>query len=157
MRSFEALHSDRDGRAISVKVRVTSGCFHREHSPSAYEIIDRQLASMPGFRRDFGFEEHESGPEVLLLITAATAALGLAREVVGLVTEIVKARHEGVDRGDHPSDPIEVIVRRIDDGNTIREETVLRIGHRETFDQQQLEARVAAMIESAATDLSDKS
>ena len=30
--------------AIWVKIRVTSGCFHREHSPCAYELIDSYLA-----------------------------------------------------------------------------------------------------------------
>lgn len=28
---------------ISIKVRVVSGCFHREHSPKAYELIDHAL------------------------------------------------------------------------------------------------------------------
>jgi hypothetical protein len=44
-------------------------------------------------------------------------------------------------KGDHPSDPIELIIRRIGEGDTCREETVLRIGHRDyPMDREQLEA-----------------
>lgn len=42
MRSFAAAHPG-DGIGLSLKVRVTSGCFHREHSPEAYTLIDATL------------------------------------------------------------------------------------------------------------------
>src|SRR6266542_4804124 len=65
MRAFELGHTTgNDGMPVSIKVRVTSGCFHREHSPQAYALIDQQLYSMPPDEA-FAFEEHESGPEVL--------------------------------------------------------------------------------------------
>jgi hypothetical protein len=42
---FEAPYLDKvKGAAISVKIRVTSGCFHREHSPYEYRIIDNRVA-----------------------------------------------------------------------------------------------------------------
>jgi hypothetical protein len=39
-------------------VRVTSGCFHREHSPHAFALIDSQLVSVPP-GAGFDFVEHE--------------------------------------------------------------------------------------------------
>jgi len=66
MRGFEARRAPKPGEAaVSIKVRVTSGCFHREHSPRAYELIDRSLAKLSGSDDSFAFEEHESGPEIL--------------------------------------------------------------------------------------------
>jgi len=44
MRGFEARRAPKPGEAaVSIKVRVTSGCFHREHSPRAYQFIDAKL------------------------------------------------------------------------------------------------------------------
>lgn len=42
MRRFEKNRTARAGDIpVSIKIRVSSGCFHREHSPHAYEIIDQ--------------------------------------------------------------------------------------------------------------------
>jgi hypothetical protein len=39
MRGFEARRAPQPGEAaVSIKVRVALGCFHREHSPRAYEL-----------------------------------------------------------------------------------------------------------------------
>jgi hypothetical protein len=83
MRAFEAQRPIPSGQAVSMKVRSTAGCFHREHSPRAYALVDSYLRSMPADASEFEVVEHESGPEVLLLIAGA---VGLTREVVGLVT-----------------------------------------------------------------------
>jgi|HubBroStandDraft_1064217.scaffolds.fasta_scaffold154617_1 hypothetical protein len=140
MRGFKARRPARAGDvALSIKVRVACGCFHREHSPLAYELIDSHLArSSP----DLEFVEHESGPELLVYMAVATAGLGLAKSVIDLVTAIVKARSEGVKKGDRPAEPLELIVRRVDDGREFREETVLRIGHDDTVDPKLIEKQV---------------
>lgn len=113
--------------AVSIKVRVTSGCFHREHSPDAYAAIDRHLAALPARERTFRFEEHESGPEVLLWLAVTTAGLTLAKSVVELLTAIVKARSEGAKRGDKAADQAELVIRRVTEAGAIKEEVVLRI------------------------------
>ncbi|MBI5511055.1 MAG: hypothetical protein HY903_20015 [Deltaproteobacteria bacterium] len=110
------------GTSVSVKVRVTSGCFHREHSPRAYEMIDRWLQATPDRCR---FEEHESGPELLVWVAVGTAAITLAKSVIDLVTAIIKARADGVRHGDHPSDPVELIVR-VTSEKGVREERLVR-------------------------------
>src|SRR5262249_27779034 len=112
MRSFEAHRSPQPGEvAVSLKVRVVSGCFHREHSPHAYAIIDQKLLAIPVADREFVFEEHESGPEILVYLAVITAGTTLAKSVIDLVTTIIKARAESVKKGDRPSDPIELIIR----------------------------------------------
>jgi hypothetical protein len=151
MQAFELSRATSgDGIPVSVKVRVTSGCFHREHSPQAYALIDERLDSMPR-DAEFAFEEHESGPELLVLLALATGGLGLAKSIVDLITAIIEARREGVARGDKPREPVELIVRRMD-GDEYREETVLRIGHRKEVNRARIEALVKDAIERLTLD-----
>jgi len=50
----------------------------------------------------------------------------------------IKASSEGIRKGDQPSHPLELIVRRVHSGNEFREETVLRIGHTDSLDEAKL-------------------
>lgn len=128
MRRFEKCRPPQPGEiSVSIKVRVGSGCFHREHSPRAYALIDQELMSFPSGPA-FEFEEHESGPELLVYVALATAGITLAKSVIDLVTAIIKARSEGVARGDGPSSPVELIIRRTGEGKEFREEVALRFG-----------------------------
>jgi hypothetical protein len=62
---------------LSIKIRVTSGCFHREHSPHAYALIDSYLE---GSATEFEFQEHESGPELLVYLALATGGPNAGQE-----------------------------------------------------------------------------
>jgi len=140
MRRFEQHKQPRPGEvAVSIKLRVYSGCFHRDHSPRAYELIDRYLRALPDTDTTLGFEEHESGPEILALVIVG---LGLAKEVIGFVTAIIRARSEGIKKGDRPSDPLHLIVRRIHRANSFREEEVLTIGHTDVIDEARLQQQI---------------
>jgi hypothetical protein len=153
MHRFAAHRSPKQGEAaVSIKVRVRSGCFHREHSPRAYEFIDRSLHQFAGPKAEFDFEEHESGPEILVYVAVATAGLALAKSVVELITTIIKARSEGIKKGDHPSEPVELIVRRVYGKDEFREETVLRIGHKEPVDQTKIERELKAALRKLLKD-----
>jgi hypothetical protein len=117
-----------DGLApVSIKVRVTSGCFHREHSPRAYRLIDEYLAGTDLSDVHCRLEEHESGPELLVYLAVTTAGLTFAKSVIELIAVIIKARSEGIRQGDGPSDPLELIVRGHSKDGEYFEETVLRI------------------------------
>ena len=87
----EHAHGD-DGLAVSIKVRVASGCFHREHSPQAYRMIDEYLQLHAPEDARWSFQEHESGPELLVYLAVTTAGLSLAASIINLVTAIIKAR-----------------------------------------------------------------
>jgi hypothetical protein len=144
MRGFSGRRPARVGDVpLSIKLRVVSGCFHREHSPDAYALIDSQLRSLSP---DVEFVEHESGPELLVYLAVATAGLTLAKSVIDLITAIIKARSDGVKRGDHPADPLELVIRRVDDGHEFREEVVFRIGHTDPVDARAVEKQVAKAI-----------
>jgi hypothetical protein len=144
MRGFSGRRPARAGDvALSIKLRVVSGCFHREHSPGAYALIDSHLGSLSP---DVEFVEHESGPELLVYLAVATASLTLAKSVIDLITAIIKARSDGVKRGDRPADPLELIIRRVDDGHEFREEVVFRIGHTELVDAKAVEKQVEEAI-----------
>ena len=154
MRAFEANRAPRGGEvSISLKVRVVSGCFHREHSPHAYALIDKQLASRASRQPQFAFVEHESGPELLVYVALGTAGITLAASVIDLVTAIIKARSEGIKKGDRPSDPLEVIVRRVGDGDKFVEETVLRVGPADPVNAGEIEARINAALQRLLQDM----
>lgn len=152
MHRFERQGAPRLGEvAVSIKIRVVSGCFHREHSPRAYELVDSQLAKI---RPDsaLAIEEHESGPELLVYLAVATAGITLAKTVIDLITAIIKARSEGVKKGDTPADPIQLIVRRVGDDREFREEIVLRIGKQDRVDAK----AIAKQLDESLRRLVDK-
>jgi len=144
MRSFRHLSPPCSGEvALSIKVRVVSGCFHREHSPRAFALIDHRLGNLS---HDVEFVEHENGPEILAYLAAATGALTLAKSVIDLITAIIKARSDGVKKGDRADAPVELIVRSVDDGHEYREEVIFRIGHTEPVDAQAIEKQVEEAV-----------
>lgn len=129
-----------NGQVVSIKVRVESGCFHREHSPEAYKIIDAKFRDLP---ENVEVIEHESGPELLAYLGGA---LALAGGVVTLVTSIIQARSTGITKGDRPSDPLVLLVRRVDKQDGYHEETVLRIGHTDKLDSGEVADKLNASI-----------
>jgi hypothetical protein len=133
-----------NGHVVSVKVRVESGCFHREHSPEAYKIIDARLRRPPSHAEVI---EHESGPELLLYLAVTAGALSLAKSVIELITEIFKARAAGIKKGDRPTDPLVLIVRRVDEKNEYHEDVILRVGHTDAVDSGAIEKELTAAIQ----------
>jgi hypothetical protein len=129
------------GWPVSIKVRVTSGCFHREHSPRAYHLIDASF-SKHSDSSDFDYLEHESGPELLVYLAVATAGVTLVKSVIDLIITIIKSRSEGVKKGDKPSDPLELIVRHVDEERKFREEIILRIGSSDAIDAMAIETQL---------------
>lgn len=100
MRLFEARRAPNGNEvSVSTKLRVISGCFHREHSRNAYDIIDKHLR-----------------------------------------------------RGDRPSEPLELIVRRLESDDQFVEETVLRIGHTEGLDSAVIQARLRQALDRIVHD-----
>jgi len=161
MIDFESQKAPRpDQTAVSIKVRVSLGCFHREHSPHAYEILDRHLLAIHPEDQMFSFREHESGPEILVYLAVTTAGITLAKSVIDLITTIIKARSEGIKKGDHPSAPIELIVRRVYKDGEVHEETVLRVAHNDVVDpttiQKKLEACLAKLVKDESEGMDNK-
>lgn len=126
MQHFGAIKSD-GHLPVSIKVRIGSGCFHREHSPEAYRLIDNYIAQADLSELHYEIEEHETGPEVLVYLAVTAAGLGFAKSLVELITAIIKSRSEGIKRGDRRSDPVEIIVRGHSKEGEYFEEKILRI------------------------------
>lgn len=129
-------------RTLSMKFRVTSGCFHREHSPEAYRLIDSRLAILAKRADRPDWLEHENGPELLVHAAVVTAGLTLVKSVVDLVVTVLKARSEGIKKGDRPAEPLEVIVRRSSDGSRVDEEIILRVRHTDAVHASDVERRL---------------
>ena len=143
MGDFASRQQHKNGKGVSIKVRIVDGCFHREHSSEAYRLIDKETSKLPN---DVELVEHESGPELLVYLAAGTAVLTVAKSVIELITEIIKARSAGIQKGDHPKGPLEIIVRRIDEKNGFQEETILRIGHQEKVESKVIDEKVNAAV-----------
>lgn len=140
IRDFAALHPSRDGHIpVSIKIRVTSGCFHRQHSPMAYKIIDKHLALLPPDQLDFMFEEHESGPEILVYLAIMTAGISFAKSVIDLITAIIKARTEGIRQGDNPRDKLKLIIRRTRKNGDVLEKEVMKFETEGPIDKIEIE------------------
>lgn len=128
---------------VSIKVRVTSGCFHREHSPQAYRLIDDYLTSSDLSDVHCRFEEHESGPELLVYLAVTTVGLNFAKSVIELITAIIKARSDGIKKGDRPSDPLELIIRGHSKDGEYFEEPILRIPSHQDITAKQIKEALA--------------
>jgi hypothetical protein len=143
MENFSSRRPHNGGDAVSIKIGIDSGCFHREHSPEAYRLIDQKISKI---HDDIQFVEHETGPELLVYLAVGTAALSLGKSVIELITEIIKARSAGIQKGDHPREPLKLIVRRTDEKNGFQEEIILCIGHHESIDQKTIDEKVNAAV-----------
>lgn|GEM_PF-2922865 len=141
---------DSPGNALSIKIRPVGGCFHREHSREAYKIIDGLLKNSS--YQDIVFEEHESGPELLVWLAIGAAGLSLAKSVVELVTEIIKARHDGIHKWDSPQSPLELILRRTDKKKKIEDIAVLRIDNNTEISKDIIEKAMLTGIEKLFSD-----
>lgn len=60
-------------------------------------------------------------------MTLTAAGLQFAKSVIDLIVAILKARTEGIQRGDHPHDPLKLIMRKINRGGNCIEEELLTI------------------------------
>jgi hypothetical protein len=149
MQSFGDLQSGTPGEfPVSIKVRVEGGCYCRSCCRAAWEMIDLELQ---GHKLDahplFRFEEHESGPEILAYVVLG---VGLAKEIVSLVTAVIQARTEGRRRGDRRSDPVTLIVRRMESKDRVLEERVMTFSGDEQVTPEQIEALLSRGIQKIA-------
>ncbi len=126
IKNYESMNANKEQEVtVLIKVGVSSGCFHREHSPYAYKIINEYMDSHPS--KEYLFEEHESGPEILTSLLKIAQVINFPTSVINLVTAIIKARTEGIFHGDRKNAPIELAVRTFDENGKLRKEKVLRI------------------------------
>lgn len=152
MMQFEKNHFMDKGTPVSIKIRVGTGCFHREHSPQAYKIIDQYLESLEEENIDFSFEEHESGPEILVFLAVTTAGITLAKSIIDLITVIIKARTEGIKKGDSPSAPIKLIIRRSRSDSKVTEEEVMHFETNDPVDEIEIEETLTTAVKNLLED-----
>jgi hypothetical protein len=123
-----------------------SGCFHREHSPKAYELIDDAMRMYHISADGAVMEEHESGPEILVWLAVVAGTLNLATSIVNLVTAIVKARSEGIRKGDDRRDPVEIVVRGENRKGLYCEQQVLIVHAGKKLDEQRFHRQLDQAI-----------
>lgn len=152
MGAFDQGHPDRGSISVSFKVRVTGGCFHREHSPYAYHLIDEFLRSQNIREKRVSVIEHESGPEVLAYIALAAGVLNITASVVNLIAVIIKARSEGIKHGDRPDAPLELIIRGFGKDGNLQEEKVLTFHAHDKVDAKLIESALRQSFGAAVQD-----
>lgn len=138
-------HKTIDGETFLIKLR-TIGCFHREHSPVAYRLIDDYFSVLPESDCYFKFEEHESGPEILVYLAVTTSGITLAKSIIDLIMAILKARSEGIKKGDKRSS-LELVVRKIQTKDETVEEKIIRVDDLSDFlDKQELQKQIEKSV-----------
>lgn len=153
-----------EGPIVSFKIRAVTGCYCRGCCPAAHQELDRYLKEHPFDARYFQYLEHESGPELLIYIGAATAAtvmltagINLVKSVVDLATTVVKARADGRKQGDRKPEPLVIIVRTIDGAGAYRECEILQVDTLAPPTPKAIEKAVTEEFEKiAAAWISDK-
>jgi hypothetical protein len=133
---FENHFNDGTGVTISIKIRVDSGCFHRECSPHAYAIIDKELTILNPKKEKAVLIEHESGPEILVYLTIVSGSITLTTAIINIVTAIINARKKGIELGDRPNSSINLIIRNFDKKGKIKEEKIFTIDRSSSIDKK---------------------
>jgi hypothetical protein len=129
-----------DGHAVSIKIRVVGGAFEPPSSPQAFEMIYQLADKLPD---NVEYVPHESGPELLIYVASGVA---LTTSVINLVVAILKARSDGIKKGDKFKDDLELIVRRVDARDRFEEEIVLRIAHTDKVEPKKIRELLNAAV-----------
>jgi hypothetical protein len=88
---------------------------------------------------------------VILVYLAVTAAgVSLAKSVIDLITTMVNARSETWRKRDLPFKPLELIVRRVDEGRGRTDEITLRLGQKEARDETVTEQNLMEALREIA-------
>jgi hypothetical protein len=74
-------------------------------------------------------------------VALTTAGITLAKSVIDLITAIVKARSDGIKKGDSATHPVELIVRRVHRARESRED-ILRVGRRDSVSEVEIERKL---------------
>jgi len=143
---FENQFKREDSFAISLKIRVSSGCFHRDCSPNAYRIIDNEIQHLDLKKEGIALIEHESGPEILIMVAAI---FELTASVLTIIAFILDARKKGIENGDRPKDDLNIVVRNFNKDGKVKDETVLKINHIDKIDKMLIKTLVEKSIMKA--------
>jgi hypothetical protein len=152
IQDFEGQFSEKDSFALSIKIRVSSGCFHREHSREAYKIIDNNIRQLDLKKERIALIEHESGPEILVYLALTAAAIQLSASVIELIRSIIEGRKNGIEKGDHPHDDLHLIVRGFNKKGDLKDETILTINHLDKIDKKMLKDLIEKSVNKTLKD-----
>jgi hypothetical protein len=108
-------------------------------------MIDDYVRQADLSRIQYQIVEHETGPEILVYLSLTAAGLGFVKSIIDLITTIIKARSEGIKRGDVPNDPLELIVRGYLKDGEYFEEKILRIGPKSHPTSKQIKDALATL------------
>ena len=142
---------------ISIKVRIDTGCYSRGCCPYAFRQIDHKVNQLSRTNTRFVFEEHETGPELLVYLAVTTAGITLAKSLIDLVITIIKARSEGSRHGDRHDDPVTLVVRRLESDEIVAEERILTFHKHDEVSRRVVEKALRDGCEKIVTKKNKKS
>ena len=150
LNSFSMLHRLKMHRPqrlgdVPVWMKIRFDPTSEEHA-----LIRRYREKLAAADAGFEFETHESGPEILVYLAVTAAGVSLAKSVIDLITTIIKARSETCKKGDLPFKPVELIVRRVDEGRGRTDEIILRLGRKEACDETVIEQKLTEALREIA-------
>ncbi len=87
-----------------------------------------------------------------MYLALTTAGISLAKSIIDLIIAVIKARSEGINKGDRAKDPLELIVRRAKKDGEYKEEIIYRIGHKEAIKRKELDDAVKKGLDNIFKD-----
>jgi hypothetical protein len=76
-----------------------------------------------------------------------SAGINITSSVINFITAIIKARTEGIKRGDHKEAPLELIIRGYDKKGNLKQEEILTIKSSQEIDDELIERVISVSIE----------
>ncbi|MDZ4403431.1 hypothetical protein [Prosthecobacter sp.] len=146
-----------DALAVSIKLKVESGCFCKSCCPEGHREMSKYLHWPPEALKGVKVVEHESGPEILTYMSLAGGVFSFAAAVISLIVAIIQARNEGVRRGDKRGHPFKLIVRRLDDKDGFKEDILLEIPPDADVDAEKISACLLSYAKATAKSSQPKS
>lgn len=134
---------------ITIKIRAEHGCFCRSHSKETNRLIDEIVRN--NHTHEFGYHEHESGPEIIAWLALGTAGLTVTKSLIDLITAIINACREGRKKGDDHNGKLMLIVRDTHRTENSTEEIVLEIYDNDLINTEKVKKAIESGIKKIST------
>ena len=115
------------GVVVSVKIRA--------------RILDK-VSALHKRRGQVTLVQEESGPELVVYLAEGASGARLSPSVVDLIVTMIRARAEGIKRGDVRGAPIELVLRASDKRGKVLEEKIIRLDSKDPAGRRMIQESV---------------
>ncbi|MBS1208662.1 MAG: hypothetical protein H6R19_1060 [Proteobacteria bacterium] len=125
LEDFRATAIFAQGTPCSLKIRPHTGHFCGASAPHAYALIEQRTRGFLSSTIWLG--DHDTGPEVLCVLTMKDGQATLRASVAALLQEIFQAAEAGIGAGDSLDRRLDLLWRGFDESGAYFEHLVMRV------------------------------